>query len=155
MKRDCAIGLTLLILLAAPALAEDADARLAPEIGHVYVAPSVVQSRAHDIFTTLALTNTSVYWFNPRIYLIDFDGEIVRQFAPLLKGFGTWQKASVDFLAEDFQGSVWIVSPQPIVATAFIHQVKSDGSVALLGNFGLERMEREAAEALRQRAAGQ
>jgi hypothetical protein len=153
MKRNFATGLTLLSLLALPAYAEDAEARLDSETSYVYVAPNIVHARAHDIFTTLALTNTSIYWFNPRIYLIDADGEIVREFAPLLKGFGTWQKTSVDFLPEDFQGSAWIVSAQPIVATAFIHQLKADGSLVMLGSFALERMDREAAEALRQHAS--
>lgn len=116
----------------------------------VYVAPNLVQNRDHGIFSTLTLTNTSEYWFNPRVYLVNTDGEIVKEFAPLLKGFGTWQKTTVDFLPEDFNGSVWIVSPQPIVASSFIHQIREDGTLGLLGNTELRGLEPAAAEAAAQ-----
>ncbi len=113
---------------------------------YVYVAPNVIQSRAHGIFSTLALTNTTEYWFNPRIYLVNADGEVVKEFAPLLKAFATWQKSSVDFLPDDFNGSVWIVSSQPIVASSFMHQIRQDGSLSLLGNTELKGLETVAAE---------
>jgi len=105
---------------------------------YVYVAPNAVQARELGIFTTITLTNTTNYWFNPTIYLIDPEGEIITQLAPLLKSFGTWQKASVDILEEDFRGSVWVISPQPIVSASFIHQFNPDGSLSLLGNAKLE-----------------
>ena len=107
---------------------------------YVYVAPNAVQAEDLDIFTTITLTNTTSYWFNPRIYLIDPNGEIIRQLAPLMTSFGTWQKASIDIVEEDFRGSVWVVSPQPIVSSAFIHQLRDDGSLSLLGNVKLERI---------------
>jgi len=113
---------------------------------YVYVAPNAVQSSELGIFTTITLTNTTNYWFNPKIILIDPDGEIVSQLTPLLKSFGTWQKASVDIVAEDFRGSVWVVSPQPIVSASFIHQFNSDGSLSLLGNSKLERINSAQAE---------
>ncbi len=117
---------------------------------HVYVAPNLVQSRAHGIFSTLTLTNTTEYWFNPRIYLVDADGNVIKQFAPLLKGFATWQKSSVDFLPADFSGSIWIVSSQPVVAAAFIHQIREDGTLSLLGNTGLVDLEPAASVAAAQ-----
>jgi hypothetical protein len=113
---------------------------------YVYVAPNAVQAQELGIFTTITLTNTTGYWFNPRIYLIDPNGGIIRQLTPLLKSFGTWQKASVDIIAEDFRGSVWIVSPQPIVSAAFIHQFRDDGSLSLLGNSKLEQIDSVQAE---------
>lgn len=140
------LSVALLLTFAGTLLLAEAD-QAQGESTYIYVAPNVIQSRAAAIFTTFALTNTSEYWFNPRIYLIDPDGEIVARFNPLLKGFGTLQKTTGDFLLEDFQGSVWIVSPQPIVASAFIHQSKLDHSLALLGTAGLEKMEAQAAVA--------
>ncbi len=111
----------------------------------VYVAPNVVQVRSLDIFTTFALTNATFYWFNPRIYFVNEDGEIVREVAPLLKGYATWQRTSLDLLDEDFHGSVWIVSPQPIVASAFLHQLQDGDKLLLLGNTELRRMDPEVA----------
>jgi hypothetical protein len=108
---------------------------------YVYVSPNAVQAQELGIFTTIALTNTTKYWFNATIYLIDPDGEIVTQLAPLLKSFGTWQKATVDIVAEDFRGSVWVISPQPVVSTSFIHQFNLDGSLSLLGNSKLEEVD--------------
>jgi hypothetical protein len=126
----------LLVLLSLPAFVQGV------EVGnnYVYVAPNAVQAEELGIFTTITLTNTTKYWFNPRIYLIDPDGEIIIQLTPLLKSFGTWQKASVDIVTEDFRGSVWVVSPQPIVSASFIHQFSGDGSLSLLGNTQLERI---------------
>jgi hypothetical protein len=115
---------------------------------YVYVAPNVIQARALNVFTTFALTNTTEYWFNPRICLVNPAGDIVYQFAPLLKGFGSWQKASIDLLLEDFAGSVWIVSSQPIVGLALIHQINEDGSLTLVGNAKFERISNTAAQAL-------
>jgi hypothetical protein len=115
---------------------------------YIYVAPNVIQARALNVFTTFALTNTTEYWFNPRICLVSPAGDIVHQFVPLLKGFGSWQKASVDLLVEDFIGSVWIVSSQPIVGLALIHQINEDESLTLVGNAEFERISNPAAEAL-------
>lgn len=132
----------LLVLLLQPAFL------YGEEIGenYVYVAPNAVQAKELGIFTTITLTNTTDYWFNPRIYFIDPNGEIVTQLTPLLKSFGTWQKASVDIVAEDFRGSVWVVSPQPIVSASFIHQFNGDGSLSLLGNSKLERINSQHAD---------
>lgn len=105
---------------------------------YVYVAPNAIQAGDLNIFTTITMTNTTDYWFNPSIYLIDPEGEVIKQLAPLLKSFGTWQRASVDIVADDFRGSVWVVSPQPIVAAAFIHQLGNNGTLSLLGNSRLE-----------------
>ena len=132
----------LLVLLLQPALLHGEENGK----NYVYVAPNAVQARELGIFTTITVTNTTNYWFNPRIYLIDPDGEIVSQLTPLLKSFGTWQKASVDIVAEDFRGSVWVVSPQPIVSASFIHQFNGDGSLSLLGNSKLERINSEHAD---------
>jgi hypothetical protein len=122
---------------------------------NVYVGSNVVQVQDADVFTTFTLTNTTAFWFNPRVYLINLDGEIVRQFAPLIKGYGSWQKTSVDLISEDFQGSVWIISPQPIVAAAFIHQLRQDGTVSLVATNGLERMDRDEADAAIQHLSGE
>jgi len=114
---------------------------------YVYVAPNAVQAQEFGIFTTITVTNTTNYWFNPTIYLIDPDGEIITQLNPLLKSFGTWQKATVDIVTEDFRGSVWVVAPQPVVSAAFIHQFNLDGSLSLLGNSKLEEVNSVQAEA--------
>ena len=79
-----------------------------------------------------------IHVFNLNQYFIDPDGEMISQLTPLLKSFGTWQKASVDIVAEDFRGSIWVISPHPIVSAAFIHQFEVDGSLSLLGNSKLE-----------------
>jgi hypothetical protein len=131
------------VTLLAMAWISSAAAEGLPAAGevHVYVASNLVQSRAHGIFSTLTLTNTTEYWFNPRIYLVDAEGNVVKEFAPLLKGFATWQKSSVDFLPEDFNGSIWVVSTQPVVATAFMHQIHDDGTLSLLGNAALVDLE--------------
>jgi hypothetical protein len=129
----------LLILTLSPVLAGAEAEELAS--GHTYVAPNAVQVQELGIFTTIALTNTTHYWFNAKIYLIDPDGEVVTQLNPLLKSFGTWQKATVDIVAEDFRGSVWVISPQPIVSAAFIHQFNPDGDLSLLGNTKLEEVD--------------
>ncbi|MEJ2082952.1 MAG: hypothetical protein P8Y94_12470 [Acidobacteriota bacterium] len=114
---------------------------------HVYVAPNVLQLGANQIFSSFTLTNTTPYWFNLHIYFVNTDGEVVRDFSPLLKGFATWQKPSTEFLADDFQGSIWIVSPQPIVASAFIFQLDSKaGSLTLLGNNKLDEVAPESAD---------
>lgn len=151
MFRTAMIGtlaiLTTASLLPAAGLSGGGDA-------YVYVAPNLIQSRSHGIFSTLALTNTTEYWFNPRIYLVDADGRIVQEFSPLLKGFGTWQKTTVDFLPEDFNGSVWIVSSQPIVASSFMHQLREDGSLSLLGNTELRGLEPAAGTAAAQGLTG-
>jgi hypothetical protein len=122
---------------------------------NVYVASNVVQWEGANVFTTFTLTNTTSFWFNPRIYLINLDGEIVRQFAPLIKGFGSWQKPTTELIDEDFQGSVWIISPQPIVASAFIHQLREDGTVSLVATNSLEKIDRDVADAVLERLAGQ
>lgn len=122
----------------------------------VYVAPNVVQAKDLQVFTTFAITNATPFWFNPRIYLVNQDGEIVRQFAPLLKGFGTWQRTTLDLIDSDFQGSVWIVSPQPVVASAFLHQLQEGGKLVLLGNTELREMAADvAAVALQQLTAAE
>ena len=119
-----------------------------PSEQHIYVAPNAVQAKEFGIFTTVTLTNTTDYWFNPRVYLIDPDGEIILQLSPLLKSYGTWQKASTDIVSEDFRGSIWVVSPEPIVSSAFIHQMNGAGSLSLLGTAKLERISGVRAEAL-------
>lgn len=131
------------VILLAMTWISSAAAEGVPAAGevHVYVASNLVQSRSHGIFSTLTLTNTTEYWFNPRIYLVDTEGNVVKEFAPLLKGFATWQKSSVDFLPEDFSGSIWIVSTQPVVATTFMHQIRGDGTLSLLGNAALVDLE--------------
>lgn len=142
------------VLCASWAWAEQSPAALdgSTPPSYVYVASSVVQIDSSDAFTSFTLTNTTPYWFNPQIYLIDLDGVIVRQFSPLLKGFGSWQKASSDLLTGDFQGSVWIISAQPIVASAFIYQYDAKaGSLTLLGNSTLERMTPDVASDIVQR----
>lgn len=145
------LGLVLLLCFPTISGQGTSPAEAQEQSTYVYVAPNVVQVRsANDIFTTFALTNTTEYWFNPRIYLVDLEGDVVRHFAPLLKGFGTWQKSSVSLMPEDFHGSVWILSSQPIVGTAMIHQ-SSNGSLTLLGSTELKLMEPKAAESLRQR----
>ena len=111
-----------------------------PKEQYIYVAPNAVQAKEFDIFTTITLTNTTDYWFNPRVYLIDPDGEIIWQLSPLLKSYGTWQKATTDIVTEDFRGSIWVVSPEPIVSSAFIHQISGKGSLSLLGTAKLERI---------------
>lgn len=124
-------------------------AQLVPVLGagpYVYVAPNAVQAQQLGIFTTVTLTNTTHYWFNPKICLIDPDGEIVKQLTPLLKSFGTWQKASVDIIDEDFRGSIWVIAPHPIVSAAFIHQLGEDGGLSLLGNSKLELIDGAHAE---------
>ena len=152
MLRTSSLILVITMVAATGIFGQQAEtAGAAQTDDQVYVAPNVVQSRDFNIFTTFALTNTTPYWFNPRIYLINSDGEIVRQFAPLLKGYGTWQKSSVDLIPDDFQGSVWIISAQSIVASAMIHQVKADQSLSLLGTAGIEQMNRDVAEAMLQR----
>jgi hypothetical protein len=113
---------------------------------YIYVAPNAVQAQELGIFTTVTLTNTTDYWFNPKICLIDPNGEIVGQLTPLLKSFGTWQKASVDIVPQDFSGSIWVISPHPIVSAAFIHQFNEDGGLSLLGNARLELIDNTHAE---------
>ncbi|GAB4251180.1 MAG: hypothetical protein Kow00109_26970 [Acidobacteriota bacterium] len=129
---------------AAASAGEPAQSPAATET--VYVAPNVVQAKDLNVFTTFAITNATPFWFNPRIYLVNQDGEVVRQFAPLLKGFGTWQRTTLDLIDSDFQGSIWIVSPQPIVASAFLHQLRDGRELQLLGNTELRRMDGEVAE---------
>ena len=137
------IAAFLFLLILNPVFAE------VEELGktYVYVAPNAVQVEELGIFTTIALTNTTNYWFNPKIYLIDPDGDVVSQLTPLLKSFGTWQKATVDIVAEDFRGSVWVVSSHPIVSAAFIHQFNLDGGLSLLGNTKLEEVDSTHAQA--------
>ncbi len=139
--------LACVLLCVAPAMAEDSVSE-AVTPSNVYVGSNVLQVKDANVFTTFTLTNTTSFWFNPRIYLINLDGEIVRQFAPLMKAFGSWQKTSIDLIGDDFQGSVWIVSPQPIVASAFIHQLHDDGTVSLVTTNSLQRMDRDVADAV-------
>jgi len=140
--------------LVAPAMGADSTLPTPPEGGYLYVAPNVFQSKANGVFTTFALTNTTPFWFNPHIYLIDADGAVVKEFAPLLKGFGTWQKTTVEFVSEDFQGSIWVVSPQPIVSTAFIHQLRDDGTLTLLGSTELRKLDDAGAASAVQHLSG-
>ena len=122
----------------------------------ILVGSNVIQTSEYHIFTSFTLTNTTPFWFNPQIYLIDANGVIVRKFAPLIKSFGTWQKPSGDFIDEDFQGSIWIVSSQPLVASAFIYQYEPEsGKLTLLGNSQLSTVTPEAADAALQRFAAE
>jgi hypothetical protein len=153
MAKKLFILLGIMVLVCVPAVAAEsagqtpAAADNPDSSSHVYVASNVLQIDANQIFSSFTLTNTTPFWFNPHIYFVNTDGEIVRDFAPLLKGFATWQKPSTEFLSEDFQGSIWIVSPQPIVASAFIFQLDSKtGSLTLLGNNKLEQVAPEAAD---------
>ncbi len=148
MKKKLPILVAVVVLLCSPALpaGQAAEPQSSDSPSYVYVAPNVLEIDANKIFSSFTLTNTTPFWFNPRVYLVDLDGEIVRQFSPMLKGFGTWQKATIDLLETDFQGSIWILSPQPIVASAFIYQYEpKSGGLTLLGNGKLDQVAPEAA----------
>jgi len=136
MRKENLLSITglLLLLLLQPSFLCGAG----PGTNYIYVAPNAVQAKDLGIFTTITLTNTTKYWFNPCIYLVDPDGEIISRLTPLLKSFGTWQRASVDIVTEDFRGSVWVVSSQPVVSVSFIHQFNADGTLSLIGNSRLE-----------------
>lgn len=107
---------------------------------YVYVASNAIQYQELSIFVAVAITNTTEYWFNPVIYFLDTDGKVLRKVAPLIKGRSTWQKASSDLVTEDFQGSVWIVSPHPLIATTFIYQLIDSDILILLGSSNLRRI---------------
>lgn len=140
--------LLLVILLLSIPNWETAKAAAPESDGYVYVAPSAYQSLAQNIYSSLGLTNLTEYWFNVHIFFVDSNGEIVRKVSPLLKGFGTWQRATPDLLPNDFQGSVWIISEQPIVSSAFIHQLGNDGKLSLLGTVEIKQVETKLAEPL-------
>jgi hypothetical protein len=142
MKKEALLLVLIALLIGGAGYGEE------PKEQYIYVAPNAVQAREFNIFTTITLTNTTDYWFNPRVYLIDPDGDIIWQLSPLLKSYGTWQKASTDIVPEDFRGSIWVVSPQPIVSSAFIHQMNGTGLLSLLGTAKLERIGGARVEAL-------
>ncbi len=153
MMKKWSILFGILVLLCVPVLSATSGGQspAAPDASgsasYVYVAPNVLQINASQVFSSFTLTNTTPYWFNPQVYLVNLDGEVVRHFSPLLKGFGTWQEASSSLVKEDFQGSIWIVSAQPIVASSFIYQYDSaTGALTLLGNDKLEQVTPEAAD---------
>ena len=104
---------------------------------YLYVSPAVIQDYELNIFTTIAITNTTEYWFNPRIFVLDSNGETIYNCAPLLHGRGTWQKASSDLIQDDFKGSIWIVSEQPIEAVTYIHQ-RDGNKLTLLGAYQMK-----------------
>lgn len=152
MMKKWSILFGILVLSCIPVLAATSGGQstatpdTSSSASYVYVAPNVLQIGANQVFSSFTLTNTTPYWFNPQVYLVNLDGEVVRHFSPLLKGFGTWQEASTSLLKEDFQGSIWIVSAQPIAASSFIYQYDSKaGALALLGNDKLEQISPEAA----------
>jgi len=119
--------------------------------GHVYVAPSAYQSLAQNIYSSLGLTNLTEYWFNAHIYFVDSNGKIVRKVSPLLKGFGTWQRSTRDLIPDDFQGSVWIITGQPIASSAFIHQAVANGGLSLLGTVAIKEVDSSLAAPLMER----
>jgi hypothetical protein len=141
------ITLLIVLILSVTTLAFS-ESPIPPTDGYVYVAPSAYQSLAQNIYSSFGLTNLTEYWFNIHIFFVNSNGEIVRKVSPLLKGFGTWQKATVDLLPNDFQGSVWIISEQPVVSSSFIHQIGSDGRLSLLGTVAIEQVDTKLAEPL-------
>ena len=157
MMTKCLILLGIAVLVCVPAAAtgqSTAPSDTSTPPSYVYVAPNVLQFDAERVFTSFTLTNTTAFWFNPQVYLIDLDGVIVRRFSPLLKAFGSWQKPSTDLLDEDFQGSIWIVSSEPIAASVFMYQYSpKDGALTSLGSGKLEQVSAEVAAGVLKRVA--
>lgn len=136
----------LLVLLLLVPLSADGTPEAAPQ--HVYVSSTVIHNAASRVFSSFAVTNTTRFWFNPDIYLVDRDGQVVHHASPLLKGFGTWHDISGSLLSDDFNGSIWIVSSQPLVVNSYTHQADEDGHVTLLASSEAKAMTASAVEAI-------
>lgn len=147
----------LLILLSHPAQAarKEGDQPLHQVTQLIYLAPNVIQKSEADVFTSFAVTNTTPYWFNVRIYLISAEGEIVQERTPLLKGYGTWQQSSGDLTEEDFQGSIWMISPYPLIAVSMNYQLLQDGKLTHLATVRLEKLDSDEEASLRHSSAGE
>lgn len=115
---------------------------------YVYVAPIVKHDPAHGVFTTFAVTNTTQWWFNPSVNLVNSEGDKTATIVPLMKGFGTWQSTTYSIIGEPFHGSVWIVSAEPLIGFCYIHQLHEDGTIGLIANAKLELMEQTTSDSL-------
>ena len=115
---------------------------------YVYVSSTVIHDADSGVFSSFAVTNTTRFWFNPDIYLVNRDGQVVKHSAPLLKGFGTWHEVSGSLLSDEFNGSIWIVSAQPLVVNSYTHQEDQEGHVTLLASTEAKQMITSAVESI-------